>query len=79
MPERFAYPPEAMQELERQSRRRLWFWLIFLSPFLAGGVHSVLSGDGLLGPLIALGALGMVAFFESRIRLFERRTRGLAG
>lgn len=79
MPERFVYSQETMQELERQSKRRLWFWFIFLSPFLAGGVYAARSGEGWLGPLIAFGAFGMAALFESCLRRFERRTRELAG
>ena len=33
MSERFTYPPEMTQELQRETKRRFWFWLIFLSPF----------------------------------------------
>lgn len=77
MSERFTYPPETTQELHRQSKRRLWFWFIFLSPFWGIGLHSAFSRDGWLGPLIALGASCMAAFFESLIRRFVRRTKEL--
>jgi hypothetical protein len=68
---------ETRRELQLQARRRLWFWAIFLLPFWAIGLHSTLSGDGLLGLYIALGAFGMTLFFEWLLRRFARRTHEL--
>ena len=77
MPERFTYQPGAKEELLQQARRRLWLWLLFLSPFWGIGLHSVFSGQGWLGLMIALGASAMVAFFEALLRRFASRTREL--
>ena len=68
MTERFTYAPDLAQQMRREAMRRVGFWSLFVAVFWSGGIVALIDERSWLGPLIALGATGIVVVFESVLR-----------
>ena len=79
MKEVFSYPSGLCEQLDTESRRRRWFWALFLSPFVAGSIWAFASGTpwlGLIG-IVFTGAIWVIA--EEMLARFVKETKSLAG
>lgn len=81
MAERFTYPPELREEFRREARRRGWFWLLLLPPFLVLFPMMTFGKDGWIAALVfpVVASAAALFAFEFPLRNFARRTGRMIG
>jgi hypothetical protein len=77
MEHRFTYPPDLLDKMRREQRRRWGLWAALVLIFAAAGL--TVERRGWIVPAVVVGFALMLSFFEYLLGRFARATARVAG